>query len=197
MQPRVRSVGHRAVVVAVAAVAVVVVVGLTVVLFLRTTNTEEAAPAPPLAEAGGRQSARSGSAGVGQPTQAAPIIDETDLRRQVDGDRSAAEGLVGYWVPQLSSKQLGVRLNGVTFDYPAILADFQALRTRFPQSVLIRSDDYSSYLRPGFWVTVAAQTYASANDANAWCDTNGFAAEDCYAHRLSHTDGPAGSSKLR
>jgi serine/threonine-protein kinase len=129
------------------------------------------------------------------PTNRIPTI--ADVQQQVASDHSVAEGLVGSWVSQLSSKQLGRPVHGVTFGYPEILADFQALHARFPDSVLIRSDDYSSYGKPGYWVTVMAKPYASPNAANAWCDANGIPAEDCFAHRLSHTDGPAGSSKTR
>ncbi len=173
---------------------VAAVVGLTVLLVLRLSTAQ---PGPTLTGPVAQQPARVTPGGTSLVTPTTQGATEADLQRQVDADRDAAEGLVGNWVPQLSSKRLGLTVHGVTFDYSAILADFQALRARFPQSVLIRSDDYTSYQSPGYWVTVLAQTFPSADDANAWCDANGFAVEDCFAHRLSHTEGPAGSSKLR
>lgn len=173
------------------ATVVAVVVGLTVIL-VRHPGKAQTGPTQPSDQ---------------PPAQVAPeitspaaptsrIATEADLHQQVDADRGVAEGLVGHWVPQLSSKRLGLPVHGVTFSYPEILADFQALHARFPGSVLIRSDDYSTY-GPGYWITVLARPFANANATNAWCDTNDIPAEDCYAHRLSHTEGPKGSSKTR
>lgn len=175
--------------------ATVVTVGVvgTVLLVLRPSNAETL-PAPTAPDP--QPPAQVVPEGTNPAIPTTSVVTQVDLQQQVAVDRSVAEALVGYWVPQLSSKRLGLTVHGVTFDYPEILADFQALRTRFPNSVLIRSDDYSSY-RPGYWVTVLAETYPSADAANAWCDANGFAAEDCYAHRLSHTDSPGGNSKPR
>lgn len=170
------------------------VVGLTVLLVLRPGSAQTGpprtapAPQPPAQIAPDAMNPTI-------PTTRVPTV--ADVQQQVAADRSMAEGLAGSWVPQLSSKRLGLPVHGVTFGYPEILADFQALHARFPHSVLIRSDDYSSYGQPGYWVTVLAERYASPDAANAWCDANGIPAEDCYAHRLSHTGGPAGSSKTR
>jgi serine/threonine-protein kinase len=167
---------------------------MTVVLVLRPSSAQTGpVPAVPASE----PPARTTLGDANQMTPTTRIVTQADLQQQVAADRSVAEGLVGHWVPQLSSKRLGLTVHGVTFDYLDIMADFQALRTRFPHSVLIRSDDYSSYRQPDYWVTVLAETYPSAEAANAWCDANGFAAEDCYAHRLSHTDPQLVSSRRR
>jgi hypothetical protein len=175
-----------------AATAALVVAGVALFVVLRPSAIQTAptkpAPAPPVG---------SEQRGATQTTAATRVVSEADLQQQVDADRGVAEGLVGSWVPQLSSKQLGLTVHGVTFGYPEIFADFQSLHSRFPRSVLIRSDDYSTYGRPGYWVTIMAESYASPDAANAWCENNGIPAEDCFAHRMSHTDGPAGSSKTR
>ncbi len=188
-----RSTGRNRATVWVAATAMLVVAGWAVFVVLRPSTTQTAptlpapAPGPP---------ASSEQRGANQTAATTRVVTEADLQQQVDADRGVVEGLVGSWVPQLSSKRLGLTVHGVTYGYPEILADFQALHARFPRSVLIRSDDYSSY-PPGYWVTVMAEPYASPDAANARCDANGIPAEDCYAHRVSHTDGRAGSSKTR
>jgi hypothetical protein len=116
----------------------------------------------------------------------------------VTADRAAAESLVDRWVPQIASKQVGtVDAAGVTFDEAAILGEVAALKARFPDAVVVRSDDFTSFRRAGFWVTLVASPSASADQANAWCVANGFAPADCFAKRLSHTAGPQGSTVTR
>lgn len=130
-----------------------------------------------------------GSLSAGDPSAA--------LQQQVGNDRSRAEGLVGRWVPQIGSKAPGLVVNGRTFDESSILADFTVSRSRFPQALLVRSDDFTSFRRGGFWVTLVAQPFATAQDANAWCDQQGLLRDDCFAKRLSHTEGPEGNSLAR
>lgn len=131
----------------------------------------------------------SGSLTAGDPAQA--------LQRQVTADRPRAESLVGQWVPQLGSKAAGLVVNGRTFDEASILADFTVSRSRFPQAILVRSDDYTSFRRGGFWVTLAGQPFATAQEANAWCDQQSLLRDDCFAKRLSHSEGPEGNSLAR
>lgn len=131
----------------------------------------------------------SGSLTAGDPAEA--------LQRQVATDRVRAEALVGQWVPQLGSKAPGLVVNGRTFDEASILADFTVSRSRFPQTILVRSDDYTSFRRGGFWVTLAGQPFATAQEANAWCDQQNLLRDDCFAKRLSHTEGPEGNSLAR
>ena len=104
---------------------------------------------------------------------------------------------MGSWVPQLSSVQLSTAIGGGTVDAAAVLADFANLKGQFPHSVLVRSDDYSSFQQGGYWVALVAQPFPSAADANAWCDSVGLSANECFAKRLSHTDGPEGSTAHR
>jgi guanyl-specific ribonuclease Sa len=122
---------------------------------------------------------------------------EADLQQQAAADHNTVETLVGQWVPQISSKKIGLVVNGVQFGYPEIMADFQALKSRFPQAAMLNSNDYTNFSGKDFWVTVQATTFGTADEANAWCDQQGFAKDDCYASRLMHTGGPAGNSKTR
>jgi hypothetical protein len=124
-------------------------------------------------------------------------VTEADVRGQVAHDHAVAEGLVGSWVPQLSSKSVGLVVHDVTYDYPAIMDDFRRLQTSYPDAVMVDSGDYKNFSRKGFFVTLKAEAFGSADQANAWCDQHGFAPEDCHAGRLTHTGGPAGNSKQR
>ncbi|GAA1862536.1 hypothetical protein GCM10009836_48540 [Pseudonocardia ailaonensis] len=121
----------------------------------------------------------------------------TLLTQEVLADRPAVESLVGTWIPQLGSKQVGLVVNGVRFDEAAIWGDFQNIRTRFPQALLLRSDDYRSFRSAGFWVTVMPLRFSTPQDANRWCASVTLSADDCFAKRLSHTEGPEGNSQPR
>ena len=133
------------------------------------------------------------------PTSVTPstTVTETDVRGQLAHDHAVAEGLVGSWVPQLSSKSVGLVVHGVTYDYPAIMDDFRRLQASYPDAVMVDSGEYNNFSRKGFFVTLKAETFGSADLANAWCDQQGFAPDDCHAGRLTHTGGPAGNSKPR
>jgi serine/threonine-protein kinase len=120
-----------------------------------------------------------------------------DLQAQAAADRATAESLVGQWAPQISSKRPGMVVNGVSYDYPGIMADFQALRSRYPKAILLYSGDYANFTGRDFWVTIDADAFATAEQANAWCDQQGFGEQDCYASRLEHTGGPDGNAQLR
>lgn len=129
------------------------------------------------------------------PTDAASA--QAALRAEVDRDRSAAEALVGSWVPQLSAKKPGLVVDGTTYDYPAVLANFQSLKERYPDALLLWSGDYSTFKYDDFWVTVEPTTFAAGTAANSWCDAQGIGPDDCFAKRLSHSDGYVGNTLLR
>jgi hypothetical protein len=130
-----------------------------------------------------------GASAVASPAEA--------LQQEVDADSVEAETLVGSWVPQISSKKTGLVVDGVTFDDAQIWEDFQRSQSFHPDAILVRSSDYKSFRSPGYWVTLIADRYSTAAAANAWCDSQGYAASDCFAKRLSHVSGPAGNSVLR
>jgi serine/threonine-protein kinase len=46
-------------------------------------------------------------------------------------------------------------------------------------------------------VTLAAEPFDTAEAANAWCVTQALAPGDCFAKRLSHSDGPSGNTRPR
>src|SRR3954469_24465080 len=71
-------------------------------------------------------------------------VTEADVRSRIAHDHDVAEGLVGSWVPQLSSKSVGLVVHDVTYDYPAIMEDFRRLQATYPDAVMVDSGDYSN-----------------------------------------------------
>ncbi|GAA3438243.1 zinc ribbon domain-containing protein [Kutzneria kofuensis] len=186
----------------VAGVAVLALATTGVIVFLLPRFTSQAAQPPATTSA--QPAATTTSTTTTTTTTTEPTTTttptpptEADLAREVAADHATAESLVGQWVPQISSKKLGLVVNGVQFGYPEIMADFTALKARFPQAIMLNSNDYNNFSGKDFWVTVQASTFGTADAANAWCDQQGFAEDDCYASRLTHTGGPAGNSKTR
>lgn len=137
------------------------------------------------------------------PSSTAPDepLDDTTAKAALDDevaqDRTAAEELVGSWVPQLSSKRPGLVADGITYDYPDIWTNFQELRAEYPNALLIWSGDYRSFQRSDFYVTVVPEPYSQGESANQWCDTAGLAPAACYAKFLSHEGGSSGTTLLR
>lgn len=137
-----------------------------------------------------------------QTTTTTVSVDPADqarqaLARQVARDRAAAETLVGHWVPQLSSKRLGIVVQGVPHGHLEIWQDFQLMVSRYPGAILLWSGDFSTFSANDFWVTVMPLTYPTGEAANSWCDQRGIDRDNCYAKLLSHVDGPNGTTKLR
>jgi len=128
---------------------------------------------------------------------AAALTPGEQLESQLERDRPAVESVVGRWIPQIGSKQVGTVDRGTTYDEAAIWADVLAAKARFPQAQLLRSDDYSSFRRGGFWVLVVAVPFAGPEEANAWCLAEGLGPDDCFAKRLSHSEGPQGNTVPR
>ena len=131
---------------------------------------------------------RPGSAGPAVPADPAAA-----LAAQVETDRPTAEESVGYWVPQISSKAVGMEVNGAVYDSTRILQDFQEANRRY-DAFLVRSDDYSTFQRSGYWVLLVPQRFTDGRAANSWCVTNGFSPDGCFAKRLSHTEAPDGNT---
>jgi serine/threonine-protein kinase len=146
------------------------------------TTSSEPAPAPPTP--------------IPPPPPPAPDPG-TELQQQAAADSATAESLVGTWVPQVSSKRDGLVADGITYDDAAIWADFERSRNDHGNAILVNSSDYTSFRLPGYWVTLIAQPYPSAGEANAWCNQEGYDVNNCYAKRLSHTDGATGNTVPR
>jgi serine/threonine-protein kinase len=134
-----------------------------------------------------------------RPPTTAPssAAEPATLSQQAAADADTVRGLAGQWVPQLSAESTEIAVDGVRYDEARILANFRALRAKFPQAALLRSDDYRSFTRPGYWVVVLARSFDDAAAANAWCDRQGLDPDACFAKRLSRTSGPKGNTVTR
>lgn len=132
-----------------------------------------------------------------QLTAQPAVSPDVALQQQVDADRPQVEALVGYWVPQLSSKTVGLEADGIVYDDRAILDHVDSLKARYPQALLLRSDDYTSYEKGGYWVVVMPVTYPDGAGANSWCDAQGIDPDQCYAKLLQHSGGAAGTTLHR
>ncbi|MFE9745255.1 zinc ribbon domain-containing protein [Saccharothrix saharensis] len=138
--------------------------------------------------------------GTTQPTTTAVSPDEVARGRldaQVATDRAAVEALVDRWVPQLSSKRVGLVVHGVRFTHEDIWRDFQLTEARYPSALLLSSADFVSFDSGDFWVTVVPYTHATGAEANAWCDRERIGPDDCFAKRLTHTGTSDGTTVLR
>ncbi len=106
---------------------------------------------------------------------------------QVAADWLTAEVMVGSWIPQLSSNT----------DSDSAMAKYNGLSANYSGVFMVSSNDFTSFRRGGYYVTMVAIPFGTSAEANAWCDAQGFQADDCLAKRLSHTDGPDGSTVER
>jgi serine/threonine kinase PknH len=119
------------------------------------------------------------------------------LTRQISLDRPQIQSdLAETWVPQLSSKRLGTKANGISYGYTEILNDHVALRSTYGAR-LVWSGDWSTFNRGDFYVTVAPVPFNTPAEANAWCDRQAIDSTNCFAKRLSTTAGTGGSTVPR
>lgn len=113
-----------------------------------------------------------------------------------DGTRIAEQQLTDQWVVQLSAKKPGLEANERTWDEEAILEEFEENQRRHPEAVLLWSGDWSSFRLGDFWVTVLAEPYDSPDEALATCTNMGLDRDNCFAKKLSTSDGPDGTTAL-
>lgn len=121
-----------------------------------------------------------------------PLTPGQKLRLVLDEDRNQVEALMDYWVPMLSSKQIGVT-DPVTHifygDDQSILGYHQELASQY-RALLLWSGEYSTFTKGDFWVSVVPVAYGTAAEAEAWCVDHGINDSNfCNAKLLSHTHG--------
>ncbi|MGH3905240.1 MAG: hypothetical protein ACRDTE_13775 [Pseudonocardiaceae bacterium] len=137
-----------------------------------------------------------------QPTSPPSGLNSEDtalnqLTRQISLDRPQVQReLTEAWVAQLSSKQWGLVVDGMTYRYTDILNDHLALRSAH-DARLVWSGEWSSFREGDFYVTVAPVPFSTPAEANAWCDSQGIDPKNCFAKRLSTVAGPEGSTVNR
>lgn len=113
-----------------------------------------------------------------------------------EGTRIAQERLAEKWVVQLSAKKPGLEANGKTWAEEEILAEFEANRARSPEAILLWSSDWSSFRLGEFWVTVLAEPYDTPEEALLTCRNLGLDRDNCFAKKLSTTEGPDDTTRL-
>ncbi|MGS0685083.1 hypothetical protein ACVBEQ_08020 [Nakamurella sp. GG22] len=114
-----------------------------------------------------------------------PQPSSSEADQQVAADSYTAELMVGWWIPQLSSNT----------DSDSAMTKFRTLQGRGPgygEIFMVDSADFTSFRNSGYYVILMPEVFLTAGEANAWCDAEGFAIDDCLAKQLSHTDGPDG-----
>ena len=86
-----------------------------------------------------------------------------------DDRPSVAAILADWWIPQISSKRVGLVAKGITWDNEAILDEHLRLRNVYPDVKLLWSGDWSTYDGPSFWVTVVGLKSNNWYDVLGWC----------------------------
>ncbi|OBA78146.1 serine/threonine protein kinase [Mycobacterium sp. 1164966.3] len=186
------------IVVAVAAAVVVIVVAATIGVLISRNSGSDNATQPTIGYSTPSSNPYdTGSLSTTSSRTVAPTSqDPTQQLRQIaDGDRSFVSAqLADKWVPQLSSKQLGMFAEGRVWDGAAILQEYQQLQQRFPGARLLKSGEWSTFSGPDYWVTVAGIRFDDSAGALAWCRGNGFDRDHCIAKIVSTTHPVAGST---
>jgi len=120
------------------------------------------------------------------------------LRELAASDRPEVRTyLENRWVPQIGSKRVGLVAEGITWTKVDILRDHLQYRQRFDDVRLVWSADWTSFSTDDFWVTVVADPFTTARQANQWCDSHGIDAFNCFAKMISSTYGTEGTTVLR
>lgn len=131
------------------------------------------------------------------PLLADPVAAEDTLESQADTDYLEAVKLFDKWAPQIFSVRPGLAANGVVYDSAKILQSVNNIKARYPQAILVSSDLSSSFISGGFWVVLVPPGFDTAEQANAWCDSEGLPAADCFAKRMKLSEGPKGNNVYR
>lgn len=121
------------------------------------------------------------------PAPATVYQSSTTADQQVASDYYTAESTIGWWIPQISSKQ----------DSAGAMDRFTISQATYPDVFMVWSNDYSTFQSRNYYVAMVPREFSTAAGANSWCDQQGFTADNCFAKRLSHIDGPAGNSVER
>lgn len=120
------------------------------------------------------------------------------LRELADSDYSfVRSNLANYWIPQLSSKKVGLVTDGITYADPDILRNHLMLRQQYDGVRLVWSGSWTTFSGPDWWVTVVGSTYGDAAAANSWCDVHNIDRWNCLAKYISDTAGPDGTTVTR
>lgn len=113
-------------------------------------------------------------------------------------DRNGIDAnLLDRWQPQLSSKRPGLVADGITWTMPDIIRENLEFRQMYPDAKLLWSGEWPVFGDPSWWVSMAGIPFKRGEQANAWCMSQGFDKDHCFAKLISHTRGPSGTTALR
>ena len=159
----------------------------------RTGSSDRSAPTPPVGPTT-MVAAASAKPSYGSVDGVAEAV----LKELRDSDyRDVRSSMSNRWVPQVSSKRVGLVVEGETLTSADILRNHLALRQRFSGARLVWSGQWTTFNGPDFWITVVGPALRTADDANRWCDSNGFGIDDCFAKFLSTLFGVEGTTVYR
>ena len=129
-----------------------------------------------------------------------PDAEEASLARLqsiANSDRADVSAqLADRWVPQISSKRVGLVANGKVWNNQMILDDFLRVRGIYPDVKLLWSGDWSTFDGRNFWVTVVGLWADNPDDVLGWCVRQGFDRDNCIAKMVSTWRPVEGTTKL-
>jgi hypothetical protein len=130
------------------------------------------------------------------------------LRRWAAADAEEVAALAGTWVPQVSSKCAGLKVDigprwrpdgraetksvttaKIAAFHAALHARFGALTAR-PTTIGIENNNGTRGACAGrpVWISLVPQSFADPASANAWCDTNDVPVHECGARLVAPGD---------
>lgn len=109
-------------------------------------------------------------------------------------DAPDAEALADSWVAQLATQPVVPSAHDDAA-LAAILAGHRAVQQRYPNALLLWSADWN--YNGTSWITILGRRFATAGEANAWCDAQRLEPRRCFAKRLSRTGPVNGSVRYR
>ncbi|MBW3088283.1 zinc ribbon domain-containing protein [Bifidobacterium sp. 82T24] len=108
------------------------------------------------------------------------------LEWQIKHDKPEAQRFYSTYTTQLSSKLKGVHVEGKTWTYRDILAQYISLKDKHPNTLLIWSGDWPTYdaNTTKYYVILSGEGFGTVDAAQSWCDANGYGEEDCLPVNL-------------
>jgi serine/threonine protein kinase len=134
------------------------------------------------------------------PSVSTPPLDpEADslakLQQLANDDRPNV--ITDTWIPQLSSKRVGLFADGKVWTNALILEQHMQMRAQYPNVRLLWSGDWSTYDGRDFWITVVGLPESNPDDVLTWCANQGYDRDNCIAKIVSNTLGVPCTTKLQ
>lgn len=125
-------------------------------------------------------------------------VAEAVLRELRDSDYEFVSGVVANrWVPQISSKKVGMVIEGKPFTSADILRDHLRLRAKYSAVRLISSNQWTTFDTSDWWVTIIGVPELEPREANRWCESQKLGPDDCFAKFVSALFGVEGTTVHR